>query len=250
MRTTTTRTAMAAALALGAAMPASADHLDYFAVTLQPLNDSGVFARGSFTVDAIEGTLRARILAFGVDPGLHPQHIHGLVGDDGMPVDSVTPPPSADTTGPGDGDGFIEIAEGAPFYGPVLVPLMEDGMFPTPTGNSYDFTATYDLNDPATYADGFGLDELLGVGDTLEIEDDPMLELREVVIHGRSVPSGAGAGTMFEIDGAQDDYVAALPVAAGEIMRVDAPAPVPVPAAAWLMLAGLGGLGALRARRT
>ena len=88
------------------------------------------------------------------------------------------------------------------------------------------------------------------MGDTLEIEDDPMLELREVVIHGRSVPSGAGAGTMFEIDGAQDDYVAALPVAAGEIMRVDAPAPVPVPAAAWLMLAGLGGLGALRARRT
>ena len=239
---------LAAAVALAGATGASAAHLDYFAATLQPLNGSGVFARASFTVNAIEGTLRARVLAFGVEPGLHPQHIHGRL-ENGMPIDSVSPPPSADTTGPGDGDGFIEIAEGAPFYGPILVPLMEDGMFPTPSGTSYDFITTYDLNDPATFADGFGLDELLGVGDTLEIGEDPALELREVVIHGRTVPDGLGAGTPFEVDGGENGYIAALPVASGEIVQVDAPAPVPVPAAAWLMLAGLGGLGALRARR-
>lgn len=246
-----TRLPLAAALATLGATGASAAHLDYFSATLSPLNDSGVFARASFTVNANAGTLRTRVLAFGVESGLHPQHIHGRLADDGSPVDSVTPPPNADTTGPGDGDGFVEITEGAPFYGPILVNLTDDGgMFPTASGTSYDFQMTYDLNDPTIYDGGFGLDELLGVGDTLEIADDPRLDLREIVIHGRTVPDGAGEGTPFEVDGGENGYIAALPVASGEIVQVDAPAPVPLPAAAWLLLAGMGGLGALGLRRS
>lgn len=241
---------LVAALAGLAATGASAAHLDYFQATLSPLNDSGASARASLTLDAIERTLKVRVLARGVEPGLHPQHIHGLVDEDGAPLDSVSPPPGADTTGPGDGDGFVEIAEGAPFYGPVLVNLTDDGgLFPSPTGTGYDFQATYDLSDPATFAEGFGLDALLGVGDTLEVEDDPLLDLREIVIHGLTVPDGAGEGTPFEVDGGENGYIAALPVASGEIVGVDAPAPVPLPAAAWLLLAGVGGLGALRVRK-
>ena len=242
---------LAAALSIAGATGASAAHLDYFAVTLEPLNDSGVFARGSFTVNAIEGTLRARILAFGVEPGLHPQHIHGRL-ENGQPIDSVTPPPTADM----DGDGFVEIPEGAPFYGPIILPLDDEDGFPMPSGTSYDFIETYDLNDPDTYADGFGLNDLLAVGDTLEVEDDPMLQLREVVIHGLTVPDGVGEGENFAIgdlagavDGGENGYLPPVPAAAGEIVKVDAPAPVPLPAAAWVMLAGLGGLGALRGMR-
>ena len=244
---------LAAALTIAGATGASAAHLDYFSADVMPLNDSGASARASLVVDAITKTLRVRMLVRGVEPNLHPQHIHGPLGEDGRPTDAATPPPSADQ----DGDGFVEIPEGALFYGPILVPLVDgDGMFPTPSDTGYDFRATYDLTDPATYADGFGLDDLLGVGDTLEIDDDPMLELREIVIHGLTVPDGVGEGENFAIgdlagsvDGGENGYLAGVPIAAGEIVAVDAPAPVPLPAAAWAMLAGLGGLGALRRLR-
>ena len=244
---------LAAAFATLGATGASAAPLDYFSATLSPLNESGASARASLVMNAIENTLRVRILARGVEPNLHPQHIHGLLGDDGEPIDSVTPPPSADM----DGDGFIEIPEGAPFYGPILVPLTDEDGFPTPSGTGYDFMATYDLNDPSTYGEGFDIEDLLGVGPTLENEDDPQLELRELVIHGLTVADGIGEGENFAIgdlagsvDGGENGYLAGVPIAAGEIVQVDAPAPVPLPAAAWLMLAGLGGLGALRARRS
>nr|WP_256500653.1 calcium-binding protein [Limimaricola litoreus] len=45
--------------------------------------------------------------------------------------------------------------------------------------------------------------------------------LREIVLHGQNVDSGYGAGTDGEIDGTQDGYVGILPVASGEITKID-----------------------------
>ena len=50
---------------------------------------------------------------------VHPQHIHGWMG---ASKDATCPAPTADT----DGDRLVEVGEGLPFYGPVLVPLDTD----------------------------------------------------------------------------------------------------------------------------
>src|SRR5690606_41765271 len=64
----------------------------------------------------IYNILKATVLAAGVTPNQpHPQHIHGQ--DDGS--NSTCPPSSADTNG----DGFISLAEGLPYYGGVKLPL-------------------------------------------------------------------------------------------------------------------------------
>lgn len=231
------RTTLSAAAVLAIAGSASAATFSYDLV-LNPLNDSGVEGTGSFTVDTIANTLTANVSASGLEPNMmHEQHIHGRL-ENGTPIDSNSPGLSDDT----DGDGFIELAEGRTQYGPILVEL-EDimGNYPTAPNGSFDFSRIFDLDDEDTFAGDFGITDLLGSG------DQPALDLREVVIHGLTLEEGQGANG-GEADGTAG-YKGFLPVASGEITAVEAPAPVPLPAAGWLMFASLGGLGALRARR-
>ena len=241
---------LAAALAASVALPAGAATFTYTS-TLTPVatNNTTANAEATLIYDDIAQTLAIDLIASGLDDGVHPQHIHGLVDPN---RDSVSPTAEADT----DGDGFVELAEGVPAYGPVILPLVDaDGMFPTSSDGGYQFSMTYDLTNASVFGDGFGIEDLA----------PEMLELREIVIHGQNVPDGSGEGTLGEVgggdtgpvppnpDGFEDGvggFIAFLPASAGVIEGADGGvAPIPLPAAAWLMLAGLGGLGALRARR-
>ena len=222
--------------------PASAAHINYFTAMLSELSGSGVTGKANLTHDTTADLLTVQVMASGLVPNMvHVQHIHGRFDGMGNPVNSRTPTLAQDD----DGDGFIELAEGLDTYGPIIVPLSSPpggalGDFPTAPDGSIDFLETYDLNDAATFADGFSKDDLLP------------LVLREIVLHGGFDPAGVGDGTPGEIDG-MDGYEAVLPVAAGEIRVADANFNVvPLPAAGWMLLSALGGLGLLgrMARRT
>lgn len=218
--------AAAATTIVGLAASASADILIY-TVDLDPLNGSNVEGNGVLTLDTDSNELLVELSVFNVEPGElkpHAQHIHGLVDPN---ANSVVPPPSADA----DGDGYIEVGEGVPSYGPVLIPLVDDsGNFPTTTTGFYNFTNTYDLDDSAVFAGDFDTEDLFP------------LFFREIVIHGQTVATGEGAGTGGEVNGT-GGYKASLPVAAGEIVGP----PIPEPTS--LALLGTAGLMALRRRR-
>jgi len=148
-----------------------------FVALLFPLNDSGVEGKAEFELEGDQ--LHVRIEATGLEASrLHAQHIHGHEHKN-----ASCPPDNADTNG----DGIIDIGEGLPYYGPVLVPLAP---FPTADAGgaiSFDQVFTVFTVDP----------DALGP-----------LQKRAVVLHGMSV---------------NGDYIASLPVACGEI-RVKTPA--------------------------
>ncbi len=239
--------------------PASAAHLDYYTAYIEPLSGSGVSGKANLALNNDDGTLAVHVMASGLEPGMpHVQHIHGAFGGgtSGTPVASKTPTLAQDT----DKDGIIELAEGAKVYGPIIVPLSSPpggalADFPTAPGGSIDFSEVYNLNDPATFAaipdgdDDPTNDVKYTKGDLLP------LFLREIVLHGGFDPIGVGDGTGGEIDGNTEvEYEAVLPVAAGAFRVADANFNViPLPAAGWMLLSAMAGLGLLggtgRARR-
>lgn len=140
---------------------------------LSPLNDSGVMGHAELTLEG--HTLTVEIWADGLTPNMeHPQHIHGFMENN---RNATCPPPSADE----DGDGLVELGEGLPYYGTVLLPLL-----PYPIANDegeIHYMETFDLN-------------------TIEAALMP-LQNRAIVLHGMYVE-----GTYWEL----------LPVACGQVM--------------------------------
>ena len=154
-----------------------------YRVVLSPLNGSG--ARGEAILTKQGQSLRVTIKATGLEAGgPHLSHIHGLT-DGGQSVNSKCPTQAQDT----DSDGFVELAEGVPVYGPILVDFMN--IDPDQDGN-VNFTTTVPLPD-ATMP----------------------LQMRHIVVHGMSV-GAVGAGTPGEVNG-QAGYKTVLPVLCGEI---------------------------------
>jgi hypothetical protein len=181
--------------------------LDLGEVEFTALNLSGVSGHATVARDGDHLTLS--IDAEGLEPNqVHIQHIHGRRSADGMALKSNTPPRSLDA----DGDGFVELAEGAPAYGPILLNATtppDAGLegFPTAPDGKIRYEETFDLAAGEGLADGVTADQLFPLG------------LREMVIHGLSVDGSAGAGTPGEIDGTAG-YKLVLPVASGEIEAV------------------------------
>jgi hypothetical protein len=234
-----------------------------------PLSKVGLnpTASGRLTYDKAENLLRVRIQGSGFEPGIpHVGHIHGnlvnpMVTGSGA-LDSFTPTLAQDAAG--DGDGFIELFEGQTTYGPILFNLMNvdanlDGIV--------DYDMTFDLDDPNA---PFGFINPLdrsqgryGISDVAGLTEEEF-ELREMVIHGLTVPPGIGIDNpnqepplddeingrnIFAPDpgpGGEIGNTIVFPVASGELVVSAIPEP-----ASWAMMIGGFGLigGALRARR-
>ncbi|HEY0752165.1 MAG TPA: CHRD domain-containing protein [Chitinophagaceae bacterium] len=140
-----------------------------YKATLNSLNNSG--AHGTATLWLDGNMLTVKIEAMGLEPNkLHPQHIHGFADDS---RNATCPSMTADTNG----DGLVDLVEGLPSYGPVLLEL---GPLPT--------------------ADAMGNVSYI---QTFEISMDLLpLQNRAIVLHGLTV---------------NGEYVATLPVACGQI---------------------------------
>jgi hypothetical protein len=144
----------------------------YYIANLEDLNNSGVSGKATLVMDG--DWLQVKINAHDLEPNVqHAQHIHGPDGD------GTCPPASADT----DGDGLISVGEGAPFYGPVLLPL-----------DAYPYA---NADGDVKYQNSFAMSQ-----DLMPLTD------RVIVLHGMTV------------DG---EYIGSLPVACGEIVEMDMP---------------------------
>jgi hypothetical protein len=188
--------ALASAAAVGAlAVPISVAAQDGKSTTiakadLRPLNHSGASGQAELRLSADHKTLTVLIQARGLERGGdHISHIHGL-SDNGQPVDSTCPTTAQDS----DGDGFVELAEGAQTYGPILIDFMN--IDPDQDGR-VNFKKTVQLS-----------------GSEMALP----LQMRHIVIHGMSV-GAVGAGTPGEVDGTAG-FKTVLPVLCGDIQPV------------------------------
>ena len=192
----------------------------FYRAELQPLNGSGVKGEVLLALDHDTGLLTVVVSADGLESNqVHIQHIHGFA-DDGNPatprIDATIPDMGADA----DGDGYIELLEGVPAYGPILLNASinhTDGTggdnghshaggltgFPTAPNGAIRFAETYQL--PTTEG----------------LVADTDFSLYHFVIHGLSTPAGAGAGTGGEVDGTAG-YKLVLPAAIGEFEAISA----------------------------
>lgn len=181
-----------------------------FTVDLQPLNNSGVTGEG--TIQYIrEGKFQVHLMAENLAPDLaHPQHIHGFGVTDASPQDAVCPPMSA----AGD-DGLLTLAEGLPFYGPVLVPL-DSELTPLtqqkyPRANQHGQVNYLEYTNLSTL-----ITELDMANEGTQTLRNLALDKRVIVIHGAYV-----LNNMIVPEGTEGaEYNASLPVACGEIVEV------------------------------
>lgn len=156
-----------------------------YTADLAMLNESGVSGTAELTLTRNEITVT--IQATGLEANmLHPQHIHGFLENKS---NSTCPSPSADTNG----DGIIDLGEGAPFYGPIIQPIY------VPI-DDYPIAVNGDINYERTFT--LGETEFEEEGEVATYSELRPLQNRAIVLHGMTV------------DG---EYVATLPVACGQI---------------------------------
>lgn len=157
-----------------------------YSVDFTALNGSGV--SGSAELTLMGDQLTVRVNASGLEPNMvHPQHIHGFPENK---ENSNCPTSAADTNG----DGLVDLVEGLPSYGGVLLELYVP----------IDEFPVADANGVLTYERTFtlGETEFTEEGELISESDLSPLQNRTIVLHGMTV------------DG---EYIATLPVACGQI---------------------------------
>lgn len=190
-------------------------HEQVYRTDLVALNNSLVEGEVTVTLDSPARTVTVDIHATGLEPNqAHIQHIHGFADDS----DAKVPGIAFDS----DRDGFVELAEGLPSYGPIQLNLTLN-----PENAAHDHgTPGHDHTAEAVFPT-VGADGVLDYRETFRFAaDDPNaqaifdgitpLDRKEIVLHGMSVAEGSGAGTPGEVDGTAG-YKLALPVASGEL---------------------------------
>jgi len=168
-------------------------------------------ARGKATFTIRNGQVVAMVSAEGLESEMiHPQHIHAA---------ATCPPSAADVNH----DGYVDVIEGVPFYGPILIPLDSDlgsqatGSFPTASGirGILEYAASTPL---ATLLADLNAPDPDPTDAVVKLNGAPLaLETRHVVLHGVDANT-ALPGSVASLPGLPA-YLT-LPVACGEIRRV------------------------------
>ena len=157
------------------------------------LNNSGASANATLVAAKFGNFVRVNLQARGLlDGATHLQHIHGSIEED-----NVCPPASADVNG----DGFIDLAEGVPFYGGILVTLGTDD------AGAFSYSRSFDTLD-----------------DGSEIESIYPLGNQHIVIHGVDVNGDGDLDDGRDIDGdgaitgfVETNFELTLPALCGEL---------------------------------
>lgn len=186
---------------------------DRYKADLHPLNAVGDInaAFGETIFNLTENRFSVRVAAAGLAPGItHAQHVHAA---------AVCPPPEADVNE----DGYIDIMEGVPFYGAILIPL--DGNLREQAAGADGFPMANE-NGKINYAASTSRPAMLAnLRATDPNPDDPIVKLghneeldiegRTVVLHGVA-PDTPLPSTVATIAGLPPQ--ATLPVACGDIV--------------------------------
>lgn len=161
-------------------------------------------ASGKALFRVVNGMLTAIVDATGTEPaegafpdGTHPQHIHAA---------DRCPNSSADTNG----DGIVDVIEGLPFYGPILVPL--DGDISNTTSEIPTFPFGAGERGTFHYEASTSLSTL-----ETALNEPINLASRHVVIHGVDLATPLPASVQ-SLPGLPAQVT--LPVACGEIREL------------------------------
>lgn len=185
-----------------------------FNVQFAPLNASGVTGTARLTMDEDAGTFTVQIDGQNLDATVHPQHIHGVPGGN-VTAQAVCPTTADDANE----DGFVDVLEGLPRYGGILLPLDDDistqaqNIPGFPTGASIDYSASTSLTalrSALVSDDEDDTDPIVTLGAAGALDLDNYV----IVIHGTTDTLPTTVGSLPGLPAA-----ATLPVACGQIVQ-------------------------------